>query len=195
MSLATISEELQQTGLSVWPDFLSAQALRDTRADFGQIQAAGGFVRAKTGQGDQAGIQDLRRDEIHWLDRTTSTSAQAELWKKLDQMKQELNRSLFFGLTSFEGHYSSYGKGAFYRRHLDCFQNDDSRLVSFVLYLNQSWKAADGGQLRIYSESSHTDVDPVGGTMVCFMSRESEHEVLESFASRLSFTGWFKVDP
>lgn len=135
MSLAAISEQLEQNGIFAWPNFLSEKSLRETRADFDQIQASGGFMRAKT------------------------------------------------------------GKGAFYRRHLDRFHKDDSRLVSFVLYLNQDWKAADGGRLRIYQEDSHTDIDPVRGTMVCFMSRESEHEVMESFASRYSFTGWFKVDP
>ena len=63
-----------------------------------------------------------------------------------------------------------------------------------MLYLNRDWKPEDGGRLRIYGETSHTDIDPVGGTLVCFMSRESEHEVLESFAGRCSFTGWFKVN-
>jgi SM-20-related protein len=49
--------------------------------------------------------------------------------------------------------------------------------------------------LRVYDATSHTDVSPVGGTLACFLSRESEHEVLESHGERFSVAGWFKVRP
>lgn len=52
--------------------------------------------------------------------------------------------------------------------------------------------AADGGRLRVYGGGSHVDVDPGGGTLVCFLSEEKEHEVLPSHAPRISFAGWFK---
>lgn len=40
--------------------------------------------------------------------------------------------------------------GAFYRRHLDRFRDDDRRMVSAVLYLNEDWQPQDGGQLRMF---------------------------------------------
>jgi SM-20-related protein len=51
------------------------------------------------------------------------------------------------------------------------------------------------GELRIYDGDAHTDVDPIGGTMACFLSRVSEHEVMESHTERFSLAGWFKVRP
>ena len=111
-------------------------------------------------------MRDLRRDEIHWLDRGSPNASQSLLWDKFDELQVELNRSLVLGLSSFEGHYASYGKGAFYHRHLDSFQSNKSRLVFFVMHLTENWAADQGGRLRIYGEGTHTDVDPTGGTIV-----------------------------
>ena len=194
MSCESISEQVGKTGLCIWPDFLSKESLIETRADFDEIQRSGGFVRASTGQGKDKEIRDLRRDEVYWIDNADTNPVQNRLLNKLDLLKTELNRTLFLGITHFEGHYSAYPSGGFYRRHLDCFHKDDARIVTLVLYLNRNWKSADGGNLRIYDKDSYTDVDPHGGTLVCFLSRESEHEVLENHEPRSSFTGWFKAN-
>ncbi len=118
------------------------------------------------------------------------------LWRRFDLLKAAFNRTLFLGLTDFEGHYAAYPEGGFYERHKDGFRRDSARVVSFVLYLNRDWKPADGGRLRVYTKGqsggeSHVDVDPIGGTMVCFLSGESEHEVLLNHRPRFSLTGWF----
>ncbi|MDZ4084202.1 MAG: 2OG-Fe(II) oxygenase, partial [Bdellovibrionales bacterium] len=154
------------------------------------------FRRAGVGHGSKYEISDtVRQDEIHWLDRQCSNAAQDSLWARLDVLKTMFNRALFLGLDQFEGHYAVYQQGGFYQRHRDSFDDSDSesntRIVSLVLYLNESWQPTDGGQLRLYSEDSFTDVQPTSGTLVCFMSRESEHEVLTSAAQRLSFAGWY----
>lgn len=156
------------------------------------LRLNGSFTRAGTGQ--DAGVQNaIRRDEIHWIERENSSPmAQKKIWEKIDSLRQAFNRTLFLGLGEFEGHYASYPVGGFYQRHLDCFHEDDSRTVSLIIYLNKDWQPADGGQLRIYGKDSSHDIDPKGGTLVCFLSRESEHEVLESHAERNSFSGWFR---
>lgn len=192
MPFHLIAERLGAHGLCVWPNFLTAASLKVTRNDLGRLQRSGAFARASTGQGEGRAIQPLRRDDTFWLNRESSNAVQAKLWEKLDSLKAALNRRLFLGLNHFEGHYASYPAGGFYRRHRDAFRQDDARIVSLVLYLNQDWVPAHGGRLRVYEKNSHTDIDPVGGTLVCFLSRETEHEVLESHAPRLSFTGWFK---
>ena len=66
------------------------------------------------------------------------------------------------------------------------------RVVSCVLYLNDGWKASDGGALRIYCDDDVREVMPVGGTLVCFLSERFEHEVLPATRERLSITGWFR---
>lgn len=98
------------------------------------------------------------------------------------------------GLTKFDGHYAIYPKGTGYVRHLDNVKGSNRRMVSFILYLNRNWSGPDGGQLRVFDdEQGHQDIDPVGGTMVCFLSRESEHQVLQSHSDRFSFAGWFST--
>lgn len=189
-----IAEQLGQTGLCVCPDFLSKSSLDETRNDLDDIYAAGGFHQAGIGLGkDHLVASAVRSDETYWLERQNCNLAQTHLWEKIDSLKQAFNRTLFLGLTDFEGHYASYAEGGFYQRHLDCFQKNNDRMVTMVIYLNKNWQESDGGKLRIYSENSHEDIHPLGGTLVCFLSRESEHEVLQSHVARHSFTGWFKI--
>ena len=190
-----IAVELGQTGLSVCAGFLSETARLELRADLDSVHAAGSFHRAATGRGDGKQIQEsVRRDEVYWLERSMGVPAQIALWARLDQLRQALNRQLYLGLQSFEGHYAVYPPAGFYRRHLDTFRGDPGRVVSLVLYLNDQWSEGDRGELRIYApEGSHRDIPPVGGTLVCFLSQESEHEVLASTRPRASFTGWFKI--
>ena len=90
-----ISAQLGKTGLCVWPNFLSLEALKETRNDLDEIQNSGGFTRAGTGQGSRNAIQNLRRDETHWLDRENANPVQSELWKKLDLLQLALIRNLF----------------------------------------------------------------------------------------------------
>ena len=145
------------------------------------------------GQGEKKQIQDsIRRDEVCWLERENATPAQKLLWSNFDELKITINRTLFLGLKDFEGHYAAYPAGGFYQRHLDSFTQDQSRTISIVLYLNPNWKKPDGGELRIYKKDSFIDVEPVAGTLVCFLSREVEHEVLPSATERLSFAGWLR---
>jgi SM-20-related protein len=115
------------------------------------------------------------------------------LWDTLERLRFALNETTFLGLFAFEGHYALYPPGAFYRRHRDRFRDDDARVVSCVLYLNQAWTAADGGALRIHlSRTNARDVLPIGGTLVCFLADQYEHEVLPATRERLSIAGWFR---
>jgi SM-20-related protein len=202
MTSKMIAMQLGKSGLCICPNFLSPKSLLSVAHDFHRIRNAKEFRRAETGHGPIDPHQArVRTDSTYWLDRETQSPAQNLLWRKLDILKSALNRSLFLGLTNFEGHYSVYSEGGYYQRHKDCFQGDSSRVVSFVLYLNRNWKPADGGALRVYSTDpatdrdgveSYTDINPVGGTMACFMSGESQHEVLLNHRERFSLSGWFK---
>jgi SM-20-related protein len=194
MSAQSIAELLARDGLCVVPGFLPLESVRALRADLAALQVSGELKRAGVGQaGDKVIRDDVRRDEIHWLTAPGANPAQAELLARVAELRLALNRQLFLGLQDFEGHYALYPPGGFYQRHRDSFRRDEARVVSLILYLNEAWAPADGGQLRIYrADGSHLDVDPVGGTLVCFLSRETEHEVLESRRPRASFAGWFK---
>ena len=66
-----------------------------------------------------------------------------------------------------------------------------------ILYLNESWTKADGGQLRMYFPQKDgservEDVLPLGGRLVVFLSEEIPHEVLPTLKERISITGWLR---
>jgi SM-20-related protein len=113
--------------------------------------------------------------------------------QQFEQLRRTLNQELLLGLFEFECHLSMYQPGARYARHLDQFRDDDRRRVSCVLYLNENWCTADGGELRIYADGTYRDVLPQGGTLVIFLSQQFEHEVLPAHRERYSLTGWFKL--
>lgn len=196
MTSKIIARQLGNSGLCICPGFLSPRSLSRAADDLDGLRTKGLFHQAGFGRGVSVD-SNVRNDETYWLDPALKTGAQNRLWRKLDLLRWTFNRTLFLGLTEFEGHYAVYPEGGHYERHKDCFRGNSDRVVSFVLYLNRNWQSADGGRLRLFSsaaigQESHLDVDPVGGTMVCFMSNEAEHEVLLSHQLRFSLTGWFK---
>ena len=199
MTPTEIAEELGRSGLCVCRDFLSPAIIAATRADIKRVQNQKGFHRAGVGHNSDHGVHDdIRRDEVHWLERTAADGdPQTPLWKIFDNLQTAFNRTLFLGLTDFEAHYAAYPIGGFYQRHRDAFRDNlglrKPRVVSVIIYLTENWNRADGGQLRVYNDldATHIDIDPMSGTLVCFMSQDSEHEVLPSAQRRLSLAGWF----
>lgn len=191
-----IAETLARQDYCALEGFLTADELKALTEDLVFRDRAGFFQPAGIGQ--SAGRQldaSVRRDRILWLESPGGTPAQQALWTRLESLREALNRALLLGLWDFEGHYAVYPEGGFYRRHLDVFRGDDRRAVSLILYLNPAWSAADGGQLRLHLSGGPVDIEPRGGTLACFLSREVEHEVLPARAERLSFTGWFRRRP
>ena len=111
----------------------------------------------------------------------------------MDSLREAMNRGLYLGLEDFESHFALYPPGAFYLKHVDRFRDDDRRMVSAVIYLNDDWLPEHGGQLRMYlAEDVEHDVVPIGGCLVVFLSGEVPHEVLPATRERLSLTGWFR---
>ena len=103
-----------------------------------------------------------------------------------------LNRELMLGLDELEAHFAMYAPGTRYAKHRDRFRDDDARVLSSVLYLNDDWQESDGGALRLYLPDRHLDVYPSAGKLVLFLSADFEHEVLAATRDRLSIAGWFR---
>src|SRR5438105_11037113 len=111
----------------------------------------------------------------------------------MQALRECLNRELMTGLVELEAHYAIYAPGAHYVRHRDRFRDDDARVISVILYLNDAWTARDEGVLRVYlPEDSALEVFPQGGTLVVFASDRFEHEVLPATRERVAITGWFR---
>lgn len=117
--------------------------------------------------------------------------AESQLLDGLEALRLELNRDLQLGLFELEAHYARYPAGAAYKRHTDQPQGRGRRRMSLVIYLNEDWDAACGGQLRLHGgHAGPVDVLPLAGRLVCFLSQGREHEVLPSTRVRWSVTGW-----
>ena len=138
--------------------------------------------------------QLVRGDSIYWLDRKHDTPCENVFFDLMDNFVGYLNQTCYTGITGYEFHYTLYQKGSFYKKHLDQFQNNDSRKYSMIMYLNTDWQAADGGELCIHQNNSHQNISPENGRTVFFKSDELLHEVLCTQKSRMSITGWLKVD-
>lgn len=155
------------------------------------------FRRAGTGRGQEHQLNRfVRRDRIRWLSH--EHPAESAWLDYMASLQQYLNRRLFLGLFSYEGHFAHYSPGDFYRRHMDAFQGQANRILTTVLYLNPDWESRDGGELVIYYPCNHDKelcrVRPAFGTLVTFLSEEYPHEVLPAQRDRYSIAGWFRLN-
>lgn len=180
------------------PDFIGAGMVSALRGESAGLAAQGSFLDAAIGSGaDRHLDEDIRADQILWLEPSGGSEAQRECLERFEQLRLKLNRDLQLGLFEFECHFARYAPGAFYRKHLDQFSRDSRRRLSSILYLNEDWQGEDGGELRLYlerrPESGHVDIRPSGGTLVLFLSERFPHEVLPAKRERFSLTGWYKA--
>lgn len=178
---------------AVLDGFLDIVEVASLRASFVEKLEDGAFHRAGIGQGEQH-TRDaaFRGDLIHWLDRSTVTPAGQAFLDRMDGFVSYLNRTCFTGLNGYEFHYAVYPTGTFYKRHLDQFNQDDSRCYSVICYLNDNWQPEDGGELVIYHPEGTEIIQPLGGRIVFFESALLEHEVLPARRDRFSLTGWLR---
>lgn len=152
------------------------------------------FSPAKVGYGAQRIRNEaIRGDYTLWLDPKAPLDFLQRPTLLLRDLQVELNQRFYFGLKEFEYHFAYYSEGYFYQKHVDAFEKDSSRVISFVFYLNETWLPEHGGELVIYAENGndilHT-VIPEAGSLVVFLSRNFPHEVKPSLKERRSLTGW-----
>lgn len=185
-----IADNLAEKGFCITNNFLSqqeVQAIRSLPIVSGNISE---LKKAGIGKETRQINEGIRGDSIAWIDPTTAPESIGVYLRRITELRQFLNQSLFLGLKDFEVHIARYPAGAFYKRHLDQFHKDDHRRISVICYLNENWTENEGGQLRIYEKETTTDILPSSGRLVCFRSEMLEHEVLPATRERVSITGW-----
>lgn len=155
------------------------------------------YKPAQVGRIQRRLAPQVRSDKIAWVSANHAVDAQWLAW--LDALQLGLNRRLFLGLTHHESHYALYPPGARYQRHRDAFaaSGHSNRIVSLVLYLNQAWSAAAGGELVIYPSldpqaAALEQLAPLPGRLVLFLSADLPHEVLPAQQNRYSLAAWFR---
>jgi SM-20-related protein len=191
-----ITEDIAAKGWAVCDDFVSLADVRLLASEAEQMFAAGDFHTATTGAHRSGELDlDVRRDEILWLDLGEGGAAQRQYASTMETLRMALNQELFLGLLDLDVHFAVYEPGAFYKTHHDRPDTAAYRTVSCILYLNESWRTQDGGQLRLYLEDADVepwvDIEPRGGRLVCFLSERFSHEVLSAKRRRVGVTGWF----
>ena len=135
----------------------------------------------------------VRGDSTFWFAPGAMSLAQQMFTDRIDALRVALNRELMLGLVECESHYAVYRPGAVYTRHLDRLRDNDARVLSAVFYLNEGWREADGGALRLYlGDGSAQDIFPHAGTLVLFLSARFEHEVLPATRDRMSIACWMR---
>jgi SM-20-related protein len=173
--------------------FLSKDLAAQLKSNLVTLYAQKQLKSAGTGNSDTV-IQNklVRSDKIYWLDKEHNDPFENAFFVLMDSFVEYLNRTCFTGITSYEFHYALYENGSFYSKHLDQFQNNDSRKFSMIMYLNADWKIEDGGELCIHHADWLQNITPINGKSVFFKSSELLHEVLMTHKPRLSITGWLK---
>lgn len=188
-SIKPIADAIHAQGYAVVQTFLDlgvVSALADECRD-AELRATA------IGRGTRrAARPDIRGDTTQWLEIADASAAVRTYFDAMNALRVDLNRALMLGLDELEAHFAMYLPGARYARHRDRFRDDDARVLSSVLYINNDWKECDDGALRLYLSDRHLDVYPSGGTLVLFLSADFDHEVLPATRDRLSIAGWFR---
>lgn len=187
--------DLLEQQFSIVDDFFNFKEIEDLRALLLEKYNEDEFRKAAIGnQFSEQIIKSIRGDFISWIDEKNLLPVEKVFFNKIDDFTNYMNRTCFLGIQEKEFHYAVYPKGTFYKKHLDTFQNDDSRKLSIVCYLNnEDWKPEFGGELVIFKPLEEIKVYPLKGRVVIFESQVLEHEVRQVEQMRLSITGWLKT--
>jgi SM-20-related protein len=203
--LDVIADALVEQGYCIVGDALPAALLKQLLNQLNQLHDSELKVAGVGRQTDFQVQETIRSDKIHWIQPNTETTAEFLQW--METLRVGINRRLFMGLFDYESHFAYYPVGAFYKKHLDAFrgnrtQGQSNRVLSTVLYLNETWQSGDGGELLLYADGDANDNNskvietllPEFGRMVIFLSEKFPHEVLPAQRERKSIAGWFRVN-
>lgn len=194
-----IIENIISQKFAIVENFFSSEEVVLLRDSLLQKHEEDAFKKAAIGNRvNEIIVKSIRGDVILWIDESTANEAENLFFDKINSLVNYLNKTCFLGILHKEFHYALYPTGTFYKRHLDTFQNDDRRKLSFVVYLNEDgWLPENGGELVLYLNSNGQEEEkviyPLPGRVVIFESQIIEHEVKPVSTQRLSITGWLKT--
>lgn len=194
-----IIEDIISQKYGVVEDFFTADEVSILRQSLLDKHEEDTFKKAAIGNHvNEIIVKSIRGDVILWIDELKSNYAESLFFDKINSLVSYLNKTCFLGILHKEFHYALYPTGTFYKRHIDAFQNDDRRKLSFVCYLNDDgWLPENGGELVLYLDKNGIETEkviyPFPGRVVIFESQIIEHEVKPVNTERLSITGWLKT--
>lgn len=191
MSINTLIDSLSTQGWYVWDDFLISSDIQAIKQCIPNTLQDARIGHRDSLQGNRA----IRGDQTVWLE--PEMGAPIVLYMdKMEEIRQALNYQLYLGLRDFETHFCRYPNGGFYKKHVDNPRGVGRRKITTVLYMNESWKVGDGGELVVFDKQDNHlfKLEPLAGRMIFFMSEEFPHEVLPTEQKRESIAGWFLTE-
>jgi SM-20-related protein len=188
-SIKPIADAMHAQGYAVVQGLLDAETVSALASECHSADLQTTAIGRGAGRAERS---DIRGDRTQWLEKPAASAAQRSYFDAMDALRSGLNRELMLGLDELEAHFAMYAPGARYARHRDRFRDDDARVLSSVLYLNDDWQEIDGGALRLYLRDRPLDIYPSAGKLVLFLSADFDHEVLPATRDRLSIAGWFR---
>lgn len=189
LNIESMVDGLSQNGWYAQEDVLDSEAVEALKNDLATREYK------NAGVGELKSVQQqIRNDKIYWVEPDDVSPVVQSYIKMLDNIKENLNQSMFLGVRSHEMHFAQYDAGGFYRPHYDNFKGRNKRVVTAITYLNKDWKPDNGGCLQLHLNDDIVKIAPKAGTFAVFLSEKILHEVTESFAQRQSMTGWFLRD-
>ncbi len=197
MDLKPLVQDLNTKGWHVSESLVPLDLCEDLLSQLLLHKQMSELKKAQIGQGVETQIQkEIRGDYIRWIDFTKIAPDEKKFADWLDLFLQKLRPELLLGLREYEFHYAFYPPQAHYEKHIDVFQKNSSRQISFVLYLNKNWAPSDGGELVLFEEKDSNQeaqrVSPHFGHLVVFLSDRIYHQVNFTNRERFSVTGWLK---
>ena len=153
------------------------------------------FEKASIGTGSENQvISEIRGDYTYWLDSSRDVGLHT-FFQLINELIGKLNRYCYLSLSDYELHLAHYPEGSFYKRHIDQFRDRSNRMITLIIYFNDSWKPGDGGELKMFLDKKEKVIEPLANRLVLFKSAEIPHEVLITQKARLSLTGWLLYQP
>ncbi|WP_339916285.1 2OG-Fe(II) oxygenase [Yeosuana marina] len=195
----TIIDDISSKKYSIVDSFFTDEETNLLRQSLIEKHEKDTFKKAAIGNKlNETIVKSIRGDVILWIDETKNDASELLFFNKINDLIAYLNKTCFLGILHKEFHYALYPQGTFYKRHIDTFENDDRRKLSFVCYLNEDgWLPENGGELVLYLNENNEPVEkviyPIPGRVVIFESQLIEHEVKPVNKERLSITGWLKT--
>ena len=192
--IESILNDVEKHGWSAQENYFSKELIIELNKTLTSLRQKGALKQAGIGRKADFNVESsIRSDKISWFDENNLDPSQEIFLKIIRNLQDAINEKFYLGLFELEIHFALYAPNAFYKRHLDQHKNQDTRVVTIIVYLNVDWTKEDGGELQIFlKDGSTVTIQPKAATLVCFMSAEFEHEVLPAKRERASLTGWFR---
>jgi len=195
--------KLKNEGYFVRENYIDNEAVIEIRKE-AEIMLENGTLRSAGMSSTENYWKDetTRGDKMTWISNLNDIHSYPKLTAILnyiDTLRKELNEATELNSTSTRIQLACYpGNGSRYVKHKDAIPpiNNDltpKRRLTVLLYLNPDWKTDCGGHLRLHLKNDQVfDVEPKAGTLLIFLSRQIDHEVLPTFKiPRFAITTWF----